>query len=186
MHVLRRYFDRTQTIIETSTAERQNSANSDCRYFKLPYIGKMSVQTKMKITEVIQKFCKPDVKLRIIFTTKRIGSYFSLKDSFRREMLSNVVYKFRCANCNVCYIGKTTKRHVDRACEHLHSDKNSAVYKHLRASNACLGANDESSFSLLDSASTPYQLSIKEALYIEKLKPELNKQQKTMKVELRL
>ena len=61
-----------------------------------------------------------------------------------------------------------------------------AVYKHLRESAACLAANDEQSFSLLDSAPTPYQLSIKEALYIAKIEPVLNKQKKTMKVELRL
>ena len=84
------------------------------------------------------------------------------------------------------YIGETTKRYIDRACEHLHTDKSSAVYKHLRASNACLGSNDKNSFSLLDSAATPYQLKIKEALYIEKLKPDLNKQVKSIKVELRL
>ena len=136
--------------------------------------------------EVIEKYCKPDVKISIIFTTKRIGSYFSLKDSFEREMLSNVVYKFKCASCNACYVGKTTRRHIDRSREHLHSDKASAVYKHLRKSAACLAANDEQSFALLDSAPTPYQLSIKEALYIEKLKPVLNKQKKTLKVELRL
>ena len=186
LHVLRRYFDCEQTIIETTNTEGENSANPDCRYFKLPYIGKMSAQTKSKIKEVIEKYCKPDVKLNIIFTTKRIGSYFSLKDSFGREMLSNVVYKFDCASCNACYVGKTSLRHIDRSREHLHTDKTSAVYKHLRMSAACLAANDEQSFSLLDSAPTPYQLSIKEALYIERFKPGLNIQKKTMKVELRL
>ena len=101
-------------------------------------------------------------------------------------MLLNVVYKFKCTSCNACYVGKTTLRHIDRSREHLHTDKTSAVYKHLRQSAACLAANDEQSFSLLDSAPTPYQLSIKEALYIAKIEPVLNKQKKTMKVELRL
>jgi hypothetical protein len=146
----------------------------------------MSAQTRLKIKELVSKYCKPDVKIRIIFTSKRIGSYFSLKDSFGKEMSSNVVYKFICANCNDCYIGETTKRYLDRANEHLHTDKASAVYQHLRKSNACLGANDESSFSILDRAPTRYQLKIKEALYIEKLKPILNRQKKSIKVELRL
>ena len=185
LHVLRRYFDCPHTLIESTNTERQNSEN-DCRYFKLPYIGKMSVTTQTKIKELVSKYCKPDVKTRIIFTTKRIGSYFGLKDTIGKEMSSNVVYKFVCASCNACYIGETTKRYVDRAGEHLHTDKASAIYQHLRSSNACLGANSENSFSILDKAPTQYQLKIKEALHIEKLKPVLNKQKKSIKVELRL
>ena len=185
LHVLRRYFDCPHTLIETTNTERQNSEN-DCRYFKLPYIGKLSVTTQTKIKELVSKYCKPDVKARIIFTTKRIGSYFGLKDTIGKEMSSNVVYKFVCASCNACYIGETTKRYVDRAGEHLHTDKASAIYQHLRSSNACLSANSENSFSILDKAPTQYQLKIKEALHIEKLKPVLNKQKKSIKVELRL
>ncbi len=186
LHVLQRYFDRAQTIIEPNSTERQNSENDDCRYFKLPYIGKMSVQTKMKLRELVEKYCKPEAKIKIIFTTQRIGSYFGLKDSFPKEMLCNAVYKFKCASCNACYIGETTKRYIDRAREHLHTDKSSAVYKHLRESNDCHASNDENSFSLLDTARTQYQLKIKEALYIEKLKPELNKLVKFINVELKL
>ena len=146
----------------------------------------MSSITQTKIKDLVSKYCKPDVKIRIIFTTKRIGSYFSLKDTTGKEMSSNVVYKFVCASCNACYIGETTKRYIDRAGEHLRTDKASAIYQHLRSSNACLGANSENSFSLLDKAHTQYQLKIKEALHIEKLKPVLNKQKKSIKVELRL
>ena len=127
LHVLRRYFDCPHTLIESTNTERQNSEN-DCRYFKLPYIGKKSVITQTKIKELVSKYCKPDVKTRIIFTTKRIGSYFGLKDTIGKEMSSNVVYKFVCASCNACYIGETTKRYVDRAGEHLHTDKASAIY----------------------------------------------------------
>ena len=185
LHVLRRYFDGPHTLIETTNTERQNSEN-DCRYFKLPYIGKMSVTTQTKIKELVSKYCKPDVKTRIIFTTKRIGSYFGLKGTIGIEISSNVVYKFVCASCNACYIGETTKRYVDRAGEHLHTDKASAIYQHLRSSSACLSANSENSFSILDKAPTQYQLKIKEALHIEKLKPVLNKQKKSIKVELRL
>ena len=146
----------------------------------------MSSITQTKIKDLVSKYCKPDVKIRIIFTTKRIGSYFGLKDTIGKEMSSNVVYKFVCASCNACYIGETTKRYIDRAGEHLNTDKASAIYQHLRSSNACLGANSENSFSLLDKAPTQYQLKIKEALHIEKLKPVLNKQKKSIKVELRL
>ena len=60
LHVLRRYFDRPQTLIESNNTERQHSENNDYRYFKLPYIGKMSAVTQTKIKDLVNKYCKTD------------------------------------------------------------------------------------------------------------------------------
>ena len=127
--------------------------------------------------------------LYLIYTTNKISSFFTLKDAFLREILSNIVYTFDCASCNACYIGKTTKRYIERVREHLLTDKNSSVYKHLHgeySNSQCRESNDETSFSILDSPATKYQLSIKEAMYINKLNPSLINKQKKMKVELAL
>ena len=187
-HVLRRFFDQSQIPSDLINQERP-AKESTCRYFKLPYIGTISSQTKTKLMNVIRKYCKQATKVRLIFTTNKISAYFTLKDSFPKEMLSNVVYQFKCASCNACYIGETTKRYIDRAREHLFTDKMSAVYKYLHGEGSkrcCKESNDETSFSILDSAPTQYQLRIKEALYIQKYKPQLNKQKQSMTVALTL
>ena len=130
MHLLQRYFDRTHTINDLVIRDRPKN-ESECRYFKLPFIGKLSSLTKTKLKNIVQNYCKTGTEIRVIFTTKKIGSYFSLKDSFPKEMLSKVVYKFVCASCKDCYVGETTKRYSERTHEHLFTDSASSVYQHL-------------------------------------------------------
>ena len=98
-------------------------------------------------------------------------------------MCSYVVYHFKCANCGICYIGETTQQFIIRVNEHLHTDKNSAVYKHLHESENCI-ASDRNSFSIIDRACTEFQLRIKEAFHIQKMQPILNRQIKSVNVEL--
>ena len=99
-------------------------------------------------------------------------------------MTPNVVYKFVCASCEACYIGETTKQFISRINEHLHTDKLSAVYKHLRKDSTCKALNNCQAFHIIDRGPTEYQLKIKEAFYIQKCNPELNTQKKSIKVEL--
>ena len=45
---------------------------------------------------------------------------------------SNVVYEFACPGCNSSYIDKTNRTLLVRTQEHALTDKESAIYKHLR------------------------------------------------------
>ena len=90
--------------------------------------------------------------------------------------MSNVVYKFLCASCNDCYVGRTHVYFNTRQNEHFETDLNSAIHKHFRENPNCKIANDLSSFSILDYANTKYELSLKEAMHIKWLKPKLNGQ----------
>jgi len=76
----------------------------------------------------------------------------------------------------VSYIGETCRVFSKRVKEHLRSDKASHIYKHIMIDEKCVDNSTENCFSILDTASTKYQLKIKEGLYIEWLKPELNRQ----------
>ena len=45
---------------------------------------------------------------------------FGLKDRIHGSWLrSRVVYKFACAGCNACYVGKTVSHFSTRVKEHL-------------------------------------------------------------------
>ena len=89
---------------------------------------------------------------------------------------SCVGYKFCCGGCNATYIGETTKHFSTRVTEHLERDKESHVYKHIRADPDCMNACNPSCFSILDQARTQFQLKIKEGMYIKLEKPSLNNQ----------
>ena len=91
-----------------------------------------------------------------------------------------VVYKFVCAGCNASYIGETTRHLYTRAKEHLETDVTSSIHRHLhRNSLPCKELCDISCFSVLDTASSDFQLAIKEGLHIAWNKPTLNKQVKS-------
>ena len=86
------------------------------------------------------------------------------------------MYKFTCANCNVSYVGQTVRHLSQRIKEHLKTDEKSHVYQHLFKDVKCFEAVSPDCFSILDSATSEYQLKIKEALHITWEKPELNRQ----------
>ena len=100
----------------------------------------------------------------------------NVKDTVPRSLRSNVVYKFNCAEYNSAYVGETSRHLSTRVREHLYTDKNSNIFKHLKSSDKCKKACNDSCFTILDSASTYHQLKIKEALHIMWEWPVLNKQ----------
>ena len=71
----------------------------------------------------------------------RINNMFNFKDKIPKSLLSGVVYKFTCSNCNVTYIGKTIRHLKVRVSEHLSISpltekpvtmvSKSAIYCHL-------------------------------------------------------
>ena len=56
------------------------------------------------------------------------------------------------------------------------SDKNSHIFKHFSQFPSCKGMYTPSCFRILDSANSSIDLKLKEAFYISKNKPDLNKQ----------
>ena len=100
------------------------------------------------------------------------------------SLKSGVVYKFKCASCNACYVGETSRHLTTRIREHLEKDKNSHIFKHLANSNICKEMSDAGCFSILDTAETKYKLRIKEGMHISWLNPALNKQVLCTKMSL--
>ena len=162
----------------------ENVEAQEIRYFKLPYIGKYSMTVKNKVNEMVKKYCK-SINVKLIFTTCKTRDSFSNKDrliGFRYT--TNVVYKYVCARCNASYVGETTRHLSVRIKEHYKYDKKSHVYKHIKASLNCEQACNDDCFSVLDRASTEYQLKIKEGMYIGWEQPTLNKQLYSYKMHL--
>ena len=151
----------------------------ECRYFKLPYIGQYSTTMKQKLKKLITLYCEK-VDARLIFTSSKVGQYFSNKDKIPQGLQSFVVYHFTCSCCGASYIGETTRHLPTRINEHLKTDTTSSVYQHLhgnsRQSRRCRRSCNADCFVILDKAATSHQLKIKEGMYIAKHSPVLNRQ----------
>ena len=85
--------------------------SSKKRFYKLPCIGNFSMQTKMKLHNIVLKYCKPNTNIELVFLSFIISSLFSMKN---RVPFDLNIYK-----------------------EHLETDKKSHVYKHLNESERC-------------------------------------------------
>ena len=162
---------------------KANKKQENIRYFKLPYLGKQSENLSKKVNTLTKRYCKT-ASVNLVFLSKKIKNFFSAKDAIPSHLKSYIVYKFVCAGCNSCYIGETTRHLNVRIEEHLKKDKNSAIYKHVHKSINCFDRCNKDCFSILDTASTKFQLKIKEGMYIGWEAPDLNKQVKYVQCTL--
>ena len=78
--------------------------------FKFPFVGEYSYNFGKKMKKLLESVTKKTV--RIVYTSFKIKNYFSLKCRTPKQLLSNVVYQFKCQHdAEVLYIGET-KRHL--------------------------------------------------------------------------
>ena len=113
---------------------------------------------------IIKNCLKMKSALILFFLPHKFGSMFSTKDKIPFFLRSMVVYKFVCASGNVCYLGQTDRHLPATTKDHLKTDKTWYVYQHLSSHENCFNSCTDDCFSLLDYASTKYQLNVKEAL----------------------
>ena len=114
-----------------------------------------------------------------------------LKDGVPLHHKSFLIYQFKC-KCDTCYIRCTTQRFENRIKQYMPStirshnqtlpasstnqNSDSTITQNLLANPNCTKSYKISMFSILDNASTHFQLVILEALYITSLKPSLCKE----------
>ena len=153
--------------VTTTGKDASKCEISNCHFYKLPYISYYSSYTGIKISSIVNKYCK-DLNVRIIFSPFKLSTMFSPKDLF--PILSNHVL-FISLNVRAVELVILVKpiNRLFNTCvnEHLFWDKkiNSHIFKHLSACQGCRDKCDISCFKILDHASTYSQLKIKESFH---------------------
>ena len=155
---------------DKKSLKNKTEVKTDTRFFKLPYIGKYSKIAQKKIRNLVKTFCK-DIDVKLVFTPFKIRSKFSYNDSLPFHLQSFIVYKFICANCKVCYVSETTRHFITRINEHLLKDPKSNIFKHLQELHTCNSVCNKDCFSVINRATTEYQLKMKEAMHIKWIGP---------------
>ena len=134
----------------------------------------------------------PQCNLKLIFQSKiRLSNLFRFKDIISNELHSHIVSKFLCSNCNITDYGKTEFRFKVKFGEHLslsaltgkrvNNDKKSAVKDHILLNDHVCSFED---FSILAYESNTFKLLIKGSLLVSRDKPLLNKQVKSIPLQL--
>ena len=165
-----------------SNSKKKNDTQEDKKSLCicLPYLGTLSLRMKTQIS----KYVKANIKnchFKIVFSSKRRLSYFfQFKDHIPMSLNSHLVYKIKCAECNLCYYGLTERHFKVRAFDHLgmsiHTGKSikgvdTAMKSHCRQHNHKITIDD---FDVIARDQNPFHLRIKESLLIKRDKPVLN------------
>ena len=154
-------------------------------YFGIPCIGRFSGMARRRVRVLVNRFCKP-VDIGLVFSTFKVKSLFSVKDPLPDGLRARVVYKFSCASCNACYVGETGRHFAARVRERLSSDGSSHVFKHLQSSESCRVSCSADCFTVLDSATTEFQVKLGESVCIKWEEPDLNQRVKHINLTLSL
>ena len=149
-------------------------------FISLEYLGNQSLLIKKSLQKVINQQI-PFCKINVVFSSNnKLKSFFSFKDKIPNNLKSRVLYKFKCSNCNITYIGKSIRHFQVRYSEHLgisimtnkpftYNNKTSTtVGEHI---HDCNHKNLSDSFKIIGSAKNDFHLKIKESLNILREKP---------------
>ena len=150
--------------------------------FVLPFLGDLSLQTKTKLQKVFRKTLGC-CKVQFVFKSQRnLSNVFRFKDRLPYDLISCVVYNFKCGRCNSSYYGETDRHLKVRSGEHIDISPltfkkvkpkvESSVRDHLMFCDHSPSFDD---FTILAHGSNKFLLEIKESLLIKLNKPELNK-----------
>ena len=102
--------------------------------------------------------------VKVVLTPFKISNKFSYKNPLTFHILSFLLYK--CL-CKLCYVDETTRHFITRINEHLQEDPKSNIFNHLQESCICNNGYNKDCFSVIDPATTEYQLKMKEAMHIK-------------------
>ena len=150
----------------------------------LPYLGTVSSKTKNLLTRSFRDLL-PFAQLKIVFkASRRLSSCFSFKDKIPKSLMSGVIYKYTCAECNLSYIGSTKRYWEKRLEEHIHRSALTgkrlhgmqvfAPMQHMRSDSCSASSMSRDEFSIIGREQNPYILRIKESIFISTEKPKLN------------
>ena len=97
----------------------------------LPYAGEKGEQIVKKLKKNIQSSCQ-NTKINIIYTAKKLGSKFQVKDKTKIEDMHNVVYHGKCPNkrCESDFTVQTKCRMLQRITRHNKTDEKSHLLIH--------------------------------------------------------
>ena len=136
--------------------------------------------------KLCKEFCKENFNIKLVFNSFKIKNYFSYKDLIPNDLKYFLVYKFTCGSCSSKYIGETCGPFKTRIEERIKKDNKSHIFKHLHSTATCFNPYNSLCFKTIDKANTKYDLKIKEALYINWRKLNLNVQKNQLALTLSL
>ena len=95
--VVNQYISRAQVRPSDSSRVQQPVSSY---YFKLPYayVGSFTAEAQKRLRKLVKRYCT-NIEIKLVFSSFKVSSTFSVKDPLPFDLRSRVVYKFSCAGC---------------------------------------------------------------------------------------
>ena len=182
----------TKVFNETSKEHQTHNTNTEvvtnakkkCMMI-LPYQGEKGLTLVNRLKKDLNSKLPAELETQIVFTGKRLSTFFQIKDKIMPGNQHNVIYKVSCPEpeCNETYVGECERRITERIKDHSGRDHDSHVVAHTVSKNhKGISMND---FKIIGKRyNTNYKRKIGEALYIKEIRPSLNKMNQSVPLKL--
>ena len=152
----------------------------------LPYKGERGRRIIKLINKAVKRILPQNHVTQNVYKSKKLGSYFNIKDSTKLERQHDLTYFTKCpgVNCNETHLGETARRLQERVLEHAGKDRKSNMIKHsMDTGHPPVCVKD---FQILPKGFNhcKFKRKICEALLIKKHQPALNAQEHSVTLEL--
>ena len=168
---VKKFFQSLSLSARRSSDDNISNDRKDTITLVLPYLGQVSESFKHKFRSFSRRY---KLDTQVVFKPFKVSTYFSLKSRCPPLLRSKVIYQYTCpADQGISYIGKTSRHLTKRIKEHVRptATQHSAVSDHILN---CDCKSSHESFRILYACNSDYDLSIAEALLIQKFQPSLN------------
>ena len=131
------------------------------------------LQYRGKVTEKFKYSLKSmELPIKVILTLRKLKTVLpSLKPAVEKSFKSGIVYQITCPRCNSRYVGQSVRHLLTRIKEHARTS--TPVGSHFQSCNNNTISIDND-VEILDISNSQRQLLVKEALFINSIKPSLN------------
>ena len=153
-------------------------------YCKLPYIGNNIKILNNELIHSLSKFY-PQINFKFVFINNfKMSNLLPFKDKLTDPMRAGIIYSYNCPNCQVGYLGSSTRALKTRFSQHAgisdRTGRQVAVQQHSSIREHTLTCQSRlhiDHFKILDTCPNKIDLRILESIYIRKLRPGLNQDQ---------
>ena len=106
------------TVEKQISAPKIQTAKPKQLFLSIPY-SKLCFEHSRRLTRGVNTLLPGSHRLNIAFKTTKTNSFFKNKDVVPNCLRSNIIYRFKCGQCDCSYIGETTRHFDTRITEHI-------------------------------------------------------------------
>ena len=129
-----------ETLKLTST-----TTTTTTHMFVLPYKGEKGEKLIKSLSKHVKKVLPENHLSRHAYRSKKLGSFFNIKDQTKFEHSNDLIYLVKCPEktCSEDYLGETARRINEKVLEHAGKDKKSHMLQHtLQSGHPSVSLNE--------------------------------------------